>query len=149
MNTCSNGTIDRVLMIQRSMRCFYYGLIGLIPVIGLVMAVLAIRLYHRVIWETGEKFARSPRWGRVAMLYALCWGAFTFASVADVPLWILSVLLFFGFQVFLWRMQYWPVTASEWNPARAHLFWGYQFAVNGLLSSLVAACLVLLIFSNR
>ena len=149
--TCDNPKIDRVQLIQRSIRCFYYGLIGLIPIIGLVMAVLGIRLYHRVIKEANEKPAHPPRWGRVLFLYGICWSAFTLSSLVDVPLWLLTICLFCAFQVFLWRMQYWPVTSTVWNPARSYLFWGYQFGVSGLFGSLfvTGAALFAFMFSQR
>ena len=45
---------DRSRLIQRSSRCFYFGLVGLIPLVGIVPAALAIRLHHRVAHDTGE-----------------------------------------------------------------------------------------------
>lgn len=135
MMECGSASIDRTRVIQRSVRCFYFGLIGLIPVIGLVMAVLAIRLYHRVLEETRERPAHPLRWGVIGLKFLVCWTAFTVASAMDVPLLVLFILLFLVIQVFLATMRYWPVKAAVWNPARPQLFWGYQLAINGFFIS--------------
>jgi hypothetical protein len=55
-------------MIERSLRCFVFGLIGLLPVIGIPFAVLSVRQYLRVKYGTGEMWNPAHRycfWGGV------------------------------------------------------------------------------------
>jgi hypothetical protein len=55
-------------MIEGSLRCFAFGLPGLLPVIGIPMAVLALLEYHRVRRGRGEQWNPADRylfWGGV------------------------------------------------------------------------------------
>lgn len=50
-----NAPLTKVEMIERSISCFQYGLLGLLPVIGIPMAVRALLLHHRIQRsQTGE-----------------------------------------------------------------------------------------------
>ena len=63
-----NAPLTKVEMIERSMRCFQLGLLGLLPVIGIPMAVRALRLHYRVKHsQTGEwnPAQRYLRWGGI------------------------------------------------------------------------------------
>jgi len=40
--------VDRIRLIERSLRCFVFALLSLLPLIGLGLALLAIRLH----WQT-------------------------------------------------------------------------------------------------
>ena len=40
--------MDQVSVIERSLRCFTAGLLGLIPLLGLVPATVAVILFHQV-----------------------------------------------------------------------------------------------------
>jgi len=63
----SETPLTKIEMIERSMRCFTLGLFGLIPVIGIPMAVLALVQYRRV------RQGRGAMWNP-ANLY-LFWGS--------------------------------------------------------------------------
>jgi len=53
---------DRIRLIERSLRCFVYGLLSLIPLVGLGLAVLAIRL-HSLTWaESGGDWNPAKRY---------------------------------------------------------------------------------------
>jgi hypothetical protein len=58
--------LTKVEMIERSMSCFYWGLLGLLPLIGLPMAIRALLHYHRVkssqagVWNPAQRYLR---WG--------------------------------------------------------------------------------------
>ena len=55
-------------MMERSLRCFAYGLIGLLPVIGIPMALLSVAQYRRVKRGRGEMWNPAHRylfWGGV------------------------------------------------------------------------------------
>jgi hypothetical protein len=60
--------MDRVFVIKGSLRCFTFGALSLLPVLGLVPAVLGIILYKRVQLEAGKEW--NP-----ARAYLL-WGCF-------------------------------------------------------------------------
>lgn len=46
-------SVDRVRLIRRSIRCGWFGFLGLIPVIGLGLAVQAVRLHRQINSEQG------------------------------------------------------------------------------------------------
>ena len=48
--------MDKIETIQRSLRCFIFGLLALLPLIGIPMAVLAISDYYRVTTCTGDRW---------------------------------------------------------------------------------------------
>jgi len=60
--------LTKVEMIERSMSCFRWGLLGLLPVIGIPMAVRALLHYHRVksgpagVWNPARRYLR---WGGI------------------------------------------------------------------------------------
>jgi len=45
---------ERIQLIERSLRCFVFGLLSLIPLAGLGLAILAIRM-HFGIWADGGR----------------------------------------------------------------------------------------------
>src|SRR5580658_263244 len=51
---------DRVRVINRSVRCFIFGIVGAIPCFGLGMVWLAFKLYREVAAETGEPVKLYP-----------------------------------------------------------------------------------------
>jgi hypothetical protein len=60
--------MTKIDMIERSLRCFVFGLIGLLPVIGIPMAVLSAAQYRRVKQGRGEMWNPAHRyffWGGV------------------------------------------------------------------------------------
>ncbi|PYI87311.1 MAG: hypothetical protein DME26_06625 [Verrucomicrobia bacterium] len=71
-----NPALNRIAVIERSLRCFGYGLIGLIPVLGFPLAVLTVvhfqkaRLAAAAEWNPASAYLN---WGLV--LAALGCGA--------------------------------------------------------------------------
>jgi len=66
--------MTRIEMIEHSLRCFVYGLISLLPVIGLPMAVLSTAQYRRVQRGQGEMWNPAHRyhfWGGVCARMSL------------------------------------------------------------------------------
>jgi hypothetical protein len=124
--------MDRVRIIHRSSRCFVFGLIGTIPILGLSMAWLAMRLKRQVASETGETVRlRAVNMATIAavaiifpLLIAECYSA-AFATVA--------ALLCMEF--FLLHRQYQKTIPPEWNPARHLLYWGVGLAYAGYIFS--------------
>ena len=58
--------MDKVRIIERSVRCYRCGSYGLIPVLGTVPAIIAVLLYHKVRYELGPAWnpaGRHLRWG--------------------------------------------------------------------------------------
>jgi hypothetical protein len=76
--------LAKIEMIERSMRCFKLGLFGLIPVIGIPMAVMSLVQARRV------KLGRGARWNP-AQQY-LFWGALC-ARAGLWPILIIAVLI--------------------------------------------------------
>lgn len=76
--------MSKIEMIERSLSCFRLGLVGLLPVIGIPWAMMALAQYGRV------KRGRGAAWNP-AQRY-LFWGALC-ARMGLWPLLILGVLL--------------------------------------------------------
>ena len=58
--------MDKIRVIKLSLRCLRWGLVGLIPVIGLPFAVRALILYRRARREAGKEWNPARRqliWG--------------------------------------------------------------------------------------
>ena len=75
--------LTKIEMIERSMKCFDLGLLGLIPVIGIPMAVMSMVQYRRVKLGQGAMWNPAQRY--------LFWGG-QCAFVGLVP--ILIVIVF-------------------------------------------------------
>jgi hypothetical protein len=67
----SGATLDKIEVIQRSMRCFICGLIALLPVIGLPFAVVAIGDFLRVNWDKGATWNPAQRYLRTGLVCAV------------------------------------------------------------------------------
>jgi hypothetical protein len=58
----SKAPFDKVQVIDRSLRCFAFGLVGLLPVIGFPFAIIALGEYTHVkrrkgsIWNPAERY---------------------------------------------------------------------------------------------
>jgi len=66
--------MDRIEVIERSLRCFTYGLIGLLPGLGAPFAAIAIVNHFRVSGRCGGQWNPARRylaWGLVAALAGL------------------------------------------------------------------------------
>lgn len=70
--------MDKVRVIERSVRCFIAGCLSLIPVLGLLPAVFALVLVHQVRRETG------PSWNP-ARGYLICGNVLAWVGIA-IPL---------------------------------------------------------------
>lgn len=130
---------DRSRLIQRSSRCLYFGLAGLIPLVGIVPAVLAIRLHHRVARDTGEIWKPElifTAWG-IALLYTWLgtwvWGMGGFLLISGI-----GFLLQAGA---FWRVYQNP-SVLAWNPARHRALLGIAMAYAGLAGLLLFGELV-------
>ena len=74
--------MDKVRVIERSLRCCTAGWLALIPLVGLVPAIVAIRLRYQVRAEVGGEWNPAEaylKWGWVLgwlglLLSALLWG---------------------------------------------------------------------------
>jgi hypothetical protein len=64
----------RIEMIEGSLRCFTLGLLGLLPVIGLPMVIMALSQYRRVKQIRGDQWnpaGRYLRWGSICAGFAV------------------------------------------------------------------------------
>jgi len=60
----NNDAMAKVVMIEASLRCFMFGLIGLLPVIGLPFSILAL-------WNGGRARIREKRYWNPAKKYRI------------------------------------------------------------------------------
>lgn len=79
----NNDAIAKITMIRCSMRCFTYGLIGLLPFVGLPFAVLAL-------WNGGRARVRERVHWNVAKPYRI-WGVIC-AGLGTI-VWVLAAAL--------------------------------------------------------
>ncbi len=108
-------SVDRVRLIHRSMRCFVYGLMGVVPLFGLGMACLALLLQRQVSEETGEPagLAGAKRCSIAALALALA-----LLGCGQAGLVLALGILLCGLQSYLLFRQYQRAEPRQWNPAR-------------------------------
>jgi len=125
--------VDRVRLIRRSLRCFIFGLLGVIPLIGLGPALVALRLHRQVALESGDYYgvARIVTWWLIGLLaipaYYLTLGFAGAVLMAGLTVTVQASIL--------WS-HYRTSQAREWNPARNYLYWGVGLAYTGLFGLL-------------
>jgi len=133
---------DRVRMINRSVRCFVFGIMGAVPCFGLSMAGLAFKLFRQVAEEAGERVNLIPL--HICTISLVIAGAFT-------PFEYPGTLMIYGvamitLQILFLREQYLRNTPAEWNPGRHLAYLGIGLANAGfLLSAAVALWIIYLI----
>ncbi|HKS38141.1 MAG TPA: hypothetical protein VJW76_13170 [Verrucomicrobiae bacterium] len=62
---------ERIHLIERSLRCFVYGLLSLIPFVGLGFAALTIRLHFKTWAEPGDRW--NPARKYLVAGFCLAW----------------------------------------------------------------------------
>jgi hypothetical protein len=63
--------MNKVRVIERSIRCQNLGWFGVLPVLGVIPAVIAILLYHKVSYEAGDHWNPAERCARLG--FVLSW----------------------------------------------------------------------------
>ena len=85
---------ERIHLIERSLRCFVYGLLSLIPVIGLGFAALTLRLHFKTWAEAGDNWNPARRY--LLAGFCLAWlGALV--SVGGLALFIVILIKHYEF----------------------------------------------------
>jgi hypothetical protein len=126
---------DRVRLIRRSMRCFVFGLMGAVPLLGLGMACLALLLGRQVAQETGEPVRTAGVNGCAAAFFALAAALLCFDQTSLV---LALAILLSALQGYLLFREYRRTEPAQWNPARHLVWWGAGLALAGLnLSSII------------
>ncbi len=69
----NNDAMEKIVMLRSSMRCFVYGLLGFLPVIGLPFAILSL-------WNSGRARVRERKYWNAAKAYRI-WGV-VFSTIA-------------------------------------------------------------------
>jgi hypothetical protein len=77
------ASMDKVEVIQRSLRCFTLGLIGLLPVLGIPFAVMALANFFQVKGAIGAQWNPAQQYLTWGMATALC-GLFLTVVIAGV-----------------------------------------------------------------
>lgn len=131
------ASVDRVRMIRRSMRCFVFGLMGAVPLLGLGPACLALWIQKELAEESGEP---APLGG--TKMIAISIAAFIVAVVLlawdQAGLVLAMGFLLPALQGYWLLRQYQRTEPPRWNPARHLVYWGAGLALAGLdLSSTI------------
>lgn len=84
----------RIRLIERSLRCFVFGFLSLIPLIGLGPAVLAVSLHFKVWSESGTEWNPAIRYATAG--FCLAWIGIAI-SVGGIGLFLKLVLNRYGF----------------------------------------------------
>ena len=128
------ASVDRVRLIRRSMRCFVFGLLGAVPLLGLGPACLALWIEKELAEESGEP---APLGG--AKMAAIAIGAFIAAVVLlawDQAGLVLALGAALSALQGGWRVrQCQRAEPPRWNPARHWVYWGAGLACAGLILS--------------
>jgi hypothetical protein len=86
---------DRINLIERSLRCFAYGCLSLIPLVGLGFAILAVRK-HLKVWADGSKGEWNPARVYLHMGFSLAWLG-GLVSLTALALFMFFLLQSYGF----------------------------------------------------
>jgi hypothetical protein len=79
----SSAPMDRVGVIQRSLRCFTLGLIGLLPGLGIPFAIVALAIHFQVRREIGSNWNPAQQYLTWGLATAIC-GLFLTLVIAGV-----------------------------------------------------------------
>jgi hypothetical protein len=122
-----------VRVIRQSIRCFLFGTLGAVPIVGCGLALQALRLHRRVLTDLQQPWKCPPLYFYwIAALinfwaYGELFGGVGAASV---------FLIFAAMQTYhLWRS--FP-RRGRWNPGERHLFWGVALAYLGWYGTITA-----------
>ena len=77
------ASMDKIEVIQRSLRCFTLGLIGILPVLGIPFAIVALSNYFQVKRLVGAQWNPAQTYLTWGMATALC-GLFLTTIIAGV-----------------------------------------------------------------
>ena len=64
--------MDKIEVIERSLRCFTMGLIGLVPALGIPFAVIALSNYFRIKRIVGVQWNPAQKYLTWGLATALC-----------------------------------------------------------------------------
>jgi hypothetical protein len=129
----SPRSVDMVRVIRRSMRCFLFGVVGLVPLIGAGFAYQALRLRRSLSADLEDGWTPPPVivfWlmGIAAMLVARSW----LGLAGDLAICV-AIL---GLQSWLCWRSFQNRHEKVWNPGGRQLFLGVLSAYAGLGVSL-------------
>ena len=130
---------DRVRMIRQSMRCFVFGLLGVIPLFGLGLAWLALVLHRQLARESGDSTLIS--FPNICCIVAIFELAIFFMLMSQGGLVLSLGLLMSALQAFFLFRQFSRTEPLHWNPARHLAYWGVWLACVGLILSVTIALL--------
>ncbi len=126
-------SLDMVRIIRQSTRCFAFGVMGALPILGLGLALQALRLRREVVAETNESWELGPVWvywlaGPIALWAMDRWFGLRAAAA-------IFVVLAGAQALHLW-LTFPAPPAGLWNPGRRHLLWGTVLACGGIYGSI-------------
>jgi hypothetical protein len=114
------GSVD-IVTVRRSFRCFWFGLLGLVPIIGVGLAWQALRLSGQMV----SPFTMTI-WGTLALATP-----FLFVSVNWPPIAVAALMVaVIDASVDFRRSR--ATQSGAWNPAQAWAWTGVMLARSGL-----------------
>ena len=127
------ASIDMVRVIRRSIRCFVFGVIGLVPLFGAGFAYQALRLRRAVSLDLEDGWKPPPVYlywllGTVALLAA--------DAGIGVPGDVVVCVVILGIQSWQCYRCFDRASTPVWNPGQRELLWGVLLAQVGLALTL-------------
>jgi hypothetical protein len=126
-------SIDKVRLIRGAMRCFTFGALGLMPVLGAGLAVQALRLADRINAELGQPRNRPAVYFYWTPGLLLLWLGDTVLGLAGEVVACVALLTLQSIHV--WRSAR-RMPAPAGNPAYLQVTLGVTLAYAGLALSL-------------
>jgi hypothetical protein len=128
-------SVDEIRLIRRSLRCFYFGCFGLVPIIGLGLGLQSLRQAGQIFRELEQPWRRPAVYVYWLIGLGLLWAYGWLYGVTGI---------FFIFWLFvaipawhLWRS--FPDASRIWsNPAERQVRFGVILSYTGCFLALVA-----------
>lgn len=137
--------VNRVRVIQRSIRCFVLGAVGVFPVLGLATGYLALRVQREIAAEVGETWDFKP----LHFYWALTMFMMSFFVYFFWPMTaLLGMVALIGHFAMVKRVAD-RARSDEWNPARHLVYWGVAFAYVGRALTLTAVFVIVAAISRN
>jgi hypothetical protein len=125
-------SVDMIRVIRRSVRCFLFGLLGVIPLIGHGLAWQSLHLCDEVLSEMGDNWHRPPLWAYwVVGLGAMIILDYFFGLIG----WSSAFGIFLGLQTYHLWLSFPASDSLIWNPGRRHVLCGIALAYAGYFGS--------------
>lgn len=124
-------------VIRQSVRCFVFGALGAIPIVGIGLAIQALRLHRRIFTELQQPWKPPPLYWYwlITLLYLWAYGEL-FGAAGGFSIFLILA----GLQTYHLRRSFPP--EPPWNPGERHHFWGVALAYLGWFGSITLLAVI-------